>query len=159
VLACSVDTFGVGTAMKTMMCRVHKLFRYVWASPCSFVGLLLLLAGFFSGASVRFVAGVFEVAGGRIAPWVSRFPRCLQFSAITFGHVILADNHATLAVHREHERVHVRQYEQWGILFLPLYCGSSLIQHLQGRNPYFDNRFERQACEKDEQGRGVNNER
>lgn len=140
------------------MCRAHKLFCYAWASPCSFVGLLLLLVGFFSGASVRFVAGVFEVAGGRIAPWVSRFPRSLQFSAITFGHVILADNYASLVAHRKHERIHVRQYEQWGMLFLPLYCGSSLIQHLRGRNPYFDNRFERQAREKDETSKrcGVN---
>ncbi|MHC1699290.1 MAG: hypothetical protein AB9919_14735 [Geobacteraceae bacterium] len=140
--------------MKLIMCCAHKLLRYVWASPCSFVGLLLLPAGFLSGASVRVVAGTLEVAGGRIAAWISSLPRCLQFSAITFGHVILADNHASLAVHREHERVHVRQYEQWGMLFLPLYCGSSLIQHLRGRDPYFDNRFERQAREKDEMIRG-----
>ena len=129
---------------------IRILFRYVWASPCSLLGLLLVPAGFLSGASVRVVAGTLEVAGGRIAAWISRLPRCLRFSAITFGHVILADNHASLAVHREHERVHVRQYERWGILFLPLYCGSSLIQLLRGRNPYLDNRFERQA--RDENG-------
>jgi hypothetical protein len=133
--------------MKSIMCGVHKLLRYAWASPCSFVGLLLLLAGFFSGASVRVVAGVIEVAGGRISSWVSRLPRCLQFSVITFGHVILADTCTSLVCHRVHEQVHVRQYEKWGILFFPLYCGSCLIQLLCGRNPYSDNHFERQACE------------
>lgn len=128
------------------------LLRYGWAAPCSLLGLLLVPAGLLSGASVRVVAGTLEVAGGRIAAWVSRLPRCLQFSAITFGHVILADSSTTLAVHRSHEQVHVRQYERWGFLFLPLYCGSSLIQLLRGRNPYRDNRFERQAHEKDTSG-------
>jgi len=124
------------------------LLRYGWASPCSLLGLLLVPAGLLSGASVRVVAGTLEVAGGRIAAWVSRLPRCLRFSAITFGHVILADSSTTLAEFRSHERVHVRQYERWGFLFLPLYCGSSLIQFLRGRNPYHDNHFERQAYEK-----------
>lgn len=123
--------------------RARKLICYGWASPCSLIGLLLLLAGFLSGASVRVANGTLEVAGGRIAAWIARLPRCLQFSAITFGHVILADNHASLTAHRCHELVHVRQYEQLGPLFLPLYCGSSLIQLLRGRDPYHDNRFER----------------
>jgi hypothetical protein len=123
------------------------LLRYGWASPCSLIGLLLVLPSMVSGASVRVVAGTLEVAGGRIAAWISRLPRCLRFSAITFGHVILADSSNSLAIHREHELVHVRQYERWGLLFLPLYCGSSLIQLLRGRNPYLDNRFERQARE------------
>jgi len=123
------------------------LLRYGWASPCSLIGLLLVLPSMVSGASVRIVAGTLEVAGGRIPVWVSCLPRSLRFSAITFGHVILADSRNSLAVHREHELVHVRQYEQWGFLFLPLYCCSSLIQLLRGRNPYLDNRFERQAGE------------
>jgi hypothetical protein len=41
--------------------------------------------------------------------------------------------------------VHVRQYERWGLLLLPLYVASSLWQLLLGRDPYFDNRFEREA--------------
>ena len=46
---------------------------------------------------------------------------------------------------RAHERVHVRQYERLGALFFPLYVGSSLVQWLRGRDPYFDNHFEREA--------------
>jgi len=131
--------------------RVRMLLRYAWASPCSIAGLPLVLAGILSGASVRVAAGVLEVSGGRTASWVSRLPRFLQFSVITFGHVILADTEAALESHREHERVHVRQYEQWGILFVPLYGGSCLIQLLRGRDPYSDNHFERQACKAAEQ--------
>jgi len=62
-----VETFGIGTTMKSIMCRTHKLLRYA--------------------------------------------------------------------------------YEKWGVLFFPLYCGSSLIQLLCGRNPYSGNHFERQAGE------------
>ena len=121
------------------------MLRYAWAAPCSFVGLLLTLVAILSGATARIDGGALEVAGGRISPWVSRLPRGLRFSAITFGHVILGVSHASLAIHRAHEHVHVRQYEQWGVLFFPLYCGSSLIQFLRGRNPYMDNHFEREA--------------
>jgi hypothetical protein len=109
------------------------------------VGLLLSLFALLSGATARVDGEALEVAGGRFGPRISRLPRGLRFSAITFGHVILGVSHAALAIHRAHEHVHVRQYERWGILFFPLYCGSSLVQLLRGRNPYLDNRFEREA--------------
>jgi hypothetical protein len=35
--------------MSTMRCA-RKLLSYVWASPCSLVGLLFLLAGFMCGS-------------------------------------------------------------------------------------------------------------
>jgi hypothetical protein len=41
--------------------------------------------------------------------------------------------------------VHVAQYERWGALFLVLYPASSAIQWLCGRDPYYDNPFEREA--------------
>ena len=124
---------------------IFRVFRYIWASPYSFVGLLLLLIALLFGATVRIVDGTVEVAGGRLNAWMSRLPRSLQVSAITFGHVILGLDHASLDSLRTHEQVHVRQYERWGILFIPLYLGSSLLQFLRGRNPYFENRFEREA--------------
>jgi hypothetical protein len=130
--------------MSTGKCATGVL-RYAWAAPCSLVGLLLTLVALLSGATARFDGGSLEVAGGRFGPRISRLPRGLRFSAITFGHVILGVSHASLAIHRAHEHVHVRQYERWGILFFPLYCGSSLVQLLRGCNPYLDNRFEREA--------------
>lgn len=39
----------------------------------------------------------------------------------------------------------MRQYERWGVLFFPLYLGSSLLQLLRGRSPYWHNHFELQA--------------
>ena len=68
--------------------------------------------------------------------------------AITFGHVIIGLDHATLTHLRLHEHVHVRQYERWGVLFFPLYLASSLIQIVRRRDPYLNNCFEREAFAK-----------
>lgn len=45
----------------------------------------------------------------------------------------------------DHELVHVRQYERWGIAFWPAYLLSSLWVRIRGGNAYWDNPFERQA--------------
>jgi hypothetical protein len=50
-----------------------------------------------------------------------------------------------LAQTRAHERAHVRQYERWGIFFLPAYLLASAGAWLRGAAPYADNVFERQA--------------
>ena len=97
------------------------------------------------GATVRIGNGTLEVSGGRLGEWASRLPFSVQICAITLGHVILGIDPAMLSSCRAHERVHVCQYERWGILFVPLYFGSSIVQLLSGRDPYLDNRFEREA--------------
>ncbi|HEY9446199.1 MAG TPA: signal peptide prediction [Burkholderiales bacterium] len=121
------------------------MLHYLWASPASAVGLTVLLMARVCGASVRMLDGTLEVGGGRIGAAIDRLPACLRFNAITFGHVIIGVDDALLAACRAHERVHVRQYERWGIFFFPLYLGSSLLQLVRGRSPYWDNHFERQA--------------
>jgi hypothetical protein len=63
-------------------------------------------------------------------------------AAITLGHVVLATDAATAALTREHERVHVAQFERWGVLFPALYAGASLLAWLGGGHYYRDNRFE-----------------
>jgi len=97
------------------------------------------------GASVRVVRGALEFSGGwiggRLCHPASRFP----FRAITFGHVVLGTDAAALDAARDHEHVHVRQYEAWGPFFLPAYLASSAWQVVCGRRCYRDNWFERQA--------------
>ncbi|HEU0202195.1 MAG TPA: signal peptide prediction [Burkholderiaceae bacterium] len=127
------------------MNRPHLLLRYLWALPVTVIGLALALPARAWGARATVVDGVLEVGGEPIRAVVARLPSVMRFSAITLGHVILGvDTHA-LARCRAHEQVHVRQYERWGILFFPLYFGSSALQFIRGRNPYWDNHFERQA--------------
>ena len=101
----------------------------------------------FLGISLK-IRGVIEAEGPLLA-WA--LTRCTLLdqgaSAITFGHVVLAVNAAALEATRAHERVHVRQYERWGPLFIPLYLAEALWATARGRHAYFDNRFEREARE------------
>jgi len=91
------------------------------------------------------VSGTVEVYGGVIGRFVSHHPGSLRLSAVTLGHVVLGASGPRLDALRAHERVHVRQYERWGPLFLPAYALSSLGQVVHGGHWYRDNDFERQA--------------
>jgi hypothetical protein len=124
---------------------MKKTIRYLWAAPYSLLGLLLGLLAMLLGARARLHRGALEVGGGRVGWAVSRLPAPFSFSAMTMGHVILGTDHAALAELRQHEHVHVRQYERWGPLFLPAYLMASVLAWLRGRDPYRENYFERQA--------------
>jgi len=65
--------------------------------------------------------------------------------ALTFGHVVFGQTEAALDLSRVHERVHVRQYERWGIAFVPAYLICWLILSLRGRDGYRENPFEVEA--------------
>jgi len=125
--------------------RLRVLARYVWASPNTLLGLGIGAIAVALGARLHAVAGNLEIGGGLLGRGVARLPAALRFSAITFGHVILATSRDVLPTLRDHECVHVRQYERWGILFIPAYLASSLWQLLHGRSPYWANHFEKQA--------------
>ena len=127
------------------MTRIIAFAKYCWAAPYSLLGLVFGMVAVLLGASVRYAAGALEIGGGWLGRLLRRLPPWASFSAITFGHVILGVDHLTLAQLRDHEQVHVRQYERWGLLYVPAYLTSSLVQLLLGRNPYRDNYFERQA--------------
>jgi len=64
---------------------------------------------------------------------------------MTWGHVILGQTAAALDFSREHELIHVRQYERWGPLFIPAYLLCSAVIWLRGGDPYRDNPFECEA--------------
>ena len=124
-----------------------RIARYVWAAPCTAVGLCLVAPAFLFGASARVVDGAIEVA-------LSAFKSpnfllgALPFNAITFGHVVLlATSQTELDRLRAHEQAHVRQYERWGVFFFVAYPAASLWQLLRCRRPYIDNWFEVQARE------------
>lgn len=114
--------------------------RRLWALPNSLIGLLLGLLLLPLGARLRVVDGVLEIAALPRAPR-RRWP----FAAITFGHVIVGTHALELNRLRAHERVHVRQCERWGPLFLPAYLLAGAWQGLRGRRPYWDNPFEVEA--------------
>jgi hypothetical protein len=127
------------------MAKASRLLRYLWAAPYTVLGLLLGTVALAFGGQWRRHHGTLEFFGGRIGRAIAQLPPALGFSAMTLGHVILAVDRSALSQLRQHEHVHVRQYERWGPLFLPAYLLSSLVQLLRGRNPYRENHFERQA--------------
>ena len=97
------------------------------------------------GGEIRRNHGTLEVVYRKRFSHCGHLTKVLPFRGITFGHVILAVTQEELERLRAHERVHVRQYERWGIFFFPAYIGSSFWQLLRGRKVYWDNYFEIQA--------------
>jgi hypothetical protein len=120
---------------------------YLWALPTTTVGLLFLPLAL-AGGGARVVDGVLELHGAAIAFFLRR---CTLLrggaSAMTLGHVVLGRDQRLLELTRPHERVHVRQCERWGPLFIPAYLVASLLVLIRGGRPYEDNPFEREAYE------------
>jgi hypothetical protein len=100
--------------------------------------------------------GVLEIHSCAIA-WFLR--RCTLIeggaSAMTLGHVVIGTSQEALESTRRHERVHVRQCERWGPLFIPAYVLCSVYLFLRGRNAYLDNPFEIAARAHDMGKRGI----
>lgn len=139
------------------MNAVPMFFKVLWALPATLIGLVAGAGCMLAGARVRRHSGVLEVtlrgaAKARRARrsghvrlarrQASSAALAWPFVAITFGHVVLAASPQDQSRHRAHERVHVRQYERWGPLFLLAYPAESAWQWLRGRRAYVDNRFE-----------------
>ena len=115
------------------------------AAPTTVLGLLVVLAGIWR-AQTRVVEGVLEAHGPMLA-WLLAHLTLMPggAAALTLGHVVIARDSRSLEETRTHERVHVRQCETWGPLFVPAYLTASLWALWRGRNFYFDNRFEVEA--------------
>ena len=124
---------------------------YLWAGPNTLLGLLLALIARLTGGHAKLVDGVVEASGGALRPLLRLMPTTGSLrhprgaAALTLGHVVLAVDQAALDRTRNHERVHVHQYERWGPLFLPAYLAASFVAWWRGHDPYRDNRFEREA--------------
>lgn len=120
--------------------RLLQIARYLWAAPCTAVGLVLAILILLMGGTAKIHSGVIEVAASGSERRARDF-----FGAIILGHVVLGRSERVLARLRAHELQHVRQYERWGLAFFLAYPASSLYQLLRGRNPYWFNHFEVQS--------------
>lgn len=120
-----------------------QLLRFLWASPATLLGVLVGLVGVATGGSARRVDRTIEFSGGFVSWLLSRCP--IRPFAITLGHAILGRSSAALDLSRDHERVHVRQYERWGPCFIPAYLLWSFVLLARGKDPYRDNPFEKEA--------------
>ena len=112
----------------------------LWAAPYTVLGLAIgcMLLG-----RPQWVGGVVEIHGRWVAAALNRLPTPAM--AITLGHTVLGQSANALHVTRRHERVHVRQYERWGIVMGPAYLLASAYLWCRGRDPYRENPFEVEA--------------
>ena len=126
------------------MGTMGSVLPYIWAAPTTALGALVLLIGA-RRAHLRVVDGVLEAHGPALAWMLAHLTLQSGVSAMTLGHVVVARDARALEATRAHERVHVRQCERWGPLFVPAYLTASLVAVLRGRHFYFDNAFEVEA--------------
>ena len=125
---------------------IWRPFVYLWTLPTTAIGLCAGAPALVSGGGMQWVDGVLEFHGGFVE-FLLRDCTLLEggASAMTLGHVVLGRDRPSLEWTRSHERVHVRQCERWGPLFLPAYLLASLVVKLRGGDAYRDNPFEREA--------------
>lgn len=89
-----------------------------------------------------FRGGIVEAYGG-VVRWLLRGGGLWRGgAAMTLGHVILARDAECLARSRSHELAHVRQFERWGPLLLPVYWLVGVWLWCRGCNFYLDHPFE-----------------
>ena len=129
--------------------KVLRPLVYLWTLPTSAVGLFAAGLTLVTGGHVRLHTGVLEAHGGFSAFLLRRLvPLPGGASAMTLGHVVIARDAAAHESTRTHERVHVRQCERWGPLFIPAYLLTSAYLKARGKDAYHDNPFEREAFAK-----------
>jgi len=124
-----------------------RLLGMIWASPYTLLGLILGTLGLCTGGRARIRGRVIEFHGGSVKWLLQRFFFGEGAMAFVLGHTVLGQTAAALDISRDHELIHVRQFERWGLLMGPAYLGCSLILWFMGRRPYHDNPFEREAFE------------
>jgi len=129
-----------------MMTRYFFLtLRILWAAPWTLLGLALGLLALATGGGSQRVGRVWEFHGGVLSRILKIVPIAGGAAAMTLGHVVIARTQACLDRSRQHELVHVAQYERWGVLFVPAYLLCSAWLWLGGYNAYLDNPFEEEA--------------
>ena len=122
-----------------------RCLRVLWASPWSLFGCGLGVLALATGGGVQIRRGIMEFHGGILPRLLGKAPIAGGASALTLGHTVLACSVSDLDRCRDHEIIHVRQYERWGPFFVPAYFIASGWAWWNGLDAYLDNPFECEA--------------
>ena len=129
--------------------NLRRLVCWLWPCPWTFLGLVIGTVARIGGGHVGLHKGTIVCWG----PWLNRLLRCVPISggasAMTLGHTILARSETDMLRTHDHELVHVRQYERWGIFFVPAYFAASFWLWYTGKDCYRENPFEKEAFQED----------
>jgi hypothetical protein len=131
-----------GASPALFLCKV------LWASPWSLWGLSVGVLGLLTGGGMQRSGRILEFWGGILPLFLKYFPFIAGSPVATFGHVVLGRCPRHLDACRPHQLIHVKQYEQWGPLFVPTYITCWIVLWFIGKRPYLDNPFEREAFDK-----------
>ena len=128
--------------------------RNVWrALPGDLLGLMVMRGCGVSGPTREVDVG--DVVAVLVEdPRVDRWFRVhlMPVRAQTLGRYVFARETVPDEV-LAHECEHIRQWQRFGPLYLPLYFGSSAVASLRGRPAYWENRFEAAARRRAERER------
>ncbi|HEY6564013.1 MAG TPA: hypothetical protein VIY86_05920 [Pirellulaceae bacterium] len=127
------------------MTLAMRILAWLWPFPWTLVGGALGCLALPTGSRLGQREGVLHFSGGALANWLRQLPVAGGAAAMTLGHVVLAADSKLLQSCWQHELVHVRQYERWGPFLVPAYLACTTVLWLQGRDPYLENPFEREA--------------
>lgn len=122
-----------------------RYFFLLWTFPNTLLGLLIGSVGLLTGGKCQAKKGCLEFHGGFVKKFLQLMPTGSGALAMTIGHTILGQTKAALDITRDHEHVHVRQFERWGPFFIPAYFLASGIAWMKGGDSYRDNVFEIEA--------------
>ena len=128
---------------------VIAFLKRLWALPYTLLGATVGMFGLVTGGGIQSRRGVLEFHGGGTAWFLRCLPNGQYVLALTLGHTILGKNADALEIARDHEHVHVQQFERWGPIMGPAYLGASVWVWLRGGRAYRDNPFEIEAYDKD----------
>ena len=126
--------------------------KILWALPNTLIGVTAGILGLLTGGSYQLHSGCLEFHGGLVTWALERMPLTGGVLAMTLGHSVIGQTAEGLDVSRDHERIHVRQYERWGPFFLPAYLAVSVWLWCVGRDCYRENPFEVEAYAKADPG-------
>ena len=110
-----------------------RVVGFMWTLPNTVIGMLLGLLTFQVPRTAPGALVFDRRPRGVSAPPLSRIV-FRRFTAITFGHVILGRAPVDPALLR-HELAHVRQYDRWGPLYMPVY-GALYLFYGYARHPF-----------------------
>jgi hypothetical protein len=119
--------------------------KILWTSPWSLFAIGIGILGLITGGGVQRTGKIIEFWGGFLPVFLKYFPFVAGSPVSTFGHVVLGRSQRHLDACRQHQLVHVKQYECWGPLFVPAYLTWWYVLRYKGKDSYLDNPFEREA--------------
>jgi hypothetical protein len=123
---------------------IGSLLGIVWASPLTFIGLLLALPVVLYRGHLQWVRNptLALVVHGPVADQILNRHPFGAMVAMAMGHVVIAERDGLCSRVLIHELAHVRQAALWGIFFPFAYLASSAWAALRGRDAYWHNCFE-----------------